>query len=383
MLSCLLPALIVTFLQADPAAVDPSPRADVQKLFVSGEAGYGRYRIPSLTVTSKGTILAICEGRVKAAGLTGDIDLVVRRSTDGGRTWSPLAVIADDGPNTLGNPCPVVDRSTGTIWLPFSRSLGQDTEKEIVEGTGDGRTQCWLTHSTNDGLTWAKAVNISDQATRPEWTWYGPGPGFGLQLPSGRLFVPSYHAVEKTGIYQVHSLYSDDHGKTWQIGGTLRDETTEAQVALRSDGSLAINARNISPRNQQEVRHRVVGTSRDGGLTWTDVTTDSTLTDSSCEGSLLAFSGLDPATGRRTDEPLRWLFTNPPGPGRRGLTLRLSYDEGKTWPKSQVIEPGASEYSNLTRLPDGAIGLLYERDTMPNGYSIDIVFTRIAIEALE
>lgn len=363
---------------ATSAAAATLPRADVIPLFVSGETGYGRYRIPSLYVTPKQTVLAFCEGRVKAAGLTGDIDIVLRRSTDGGKTWLPLQVVADDGPNTLGNPCPVVDQSTGTIWLPFSRSLGQDTETEIVAGTGDGRTECWLTHSTDDGLTWAKPINITAQASKPDWTWYGPGPGFGLQLANGRLFIPSYHAVAKTGIYQVHSLYSDDHGKSWQIGGILRDETTEAQAAVRRDGSLFINARNISPRNQKEVRHRVTGVSRDGGLTWTEVQDDPTLTDSSCEGSLLVYSG------HEQGEKSIWAFTNPPGPGRRALTLRLSYDEGKTWPVSQVIEPGPAEYSNLTKLPDGAIGLLYERDTTPpDHYSIDIVFTRLTIAEIE
>lgn len=376
MLSSLL--IAIALLPAAEPETKPTPRADVNELFVHGQSGYGRYRIPSLYVTPKNTVLAFCEGRVKPAGLTGDIDIVLRRSTDGGKTWSPLQVVADDGPNTCGNPCPVVDQSTGIIWLPFSRSLGQDTETEIVGQTGDGRTECWLTHSTDDGVTWAKPINISDTASRPEWTWYGPGPGFGLQLASGRLFVPSYHAVAKSGIYQVHSLFSDDHGKTWQIGGILRDETTEAQAAIRTDGSLYINARNISPRNQKEVRHRVTAVSRDEGLTWKEVQEDPTLTDSSCEGSVLVYSGLKP--GERSI----WAFTNPPGPGRRALTIRLSYDEGKTWPVKKVVEPGSSEYSNLTRLPDGAIGLLYERDVSPpDVYTVDIVFTRLTIEEIE
>lgn len=370
-----------------PAVAESQPREDVVPVFVSGAAGYGRYRIPVLLVTPQHTVLAFSEGRVKAGGLTGDIDLVVRRSTDGGTTWSPLAVVADDGPNTLGNPCPVVDRSTGTIWLPFTRSLGQDTEEEITSGTSAGRTQVWLTHSTDDGHTWAAPVNISAQATRREWTWYGTGPGFGLQLADGRLFVPSYHAVEETGVYRTHSLYSDDHGATWHIGGILRDETSEAQVAVRRDGALVINARNIAPRDRTVLRHRVIGVSRDGGATWGEVTTDPVLSESSCEGSLLVFSGLD--DNGRADaasgcgEPSRWLFTNPPGPGRDRLTLRLSHDEGRTWARSMLIEPVTAEYSSLTRLPDGGIGLLYERNTKPDGYRIDIVFTRIAIADLE
>jgi len=358
-------------------AQSPSPRADVVPLFISGENGYGRYRIPVLCMTKQNTLLAFCEGRVRAGGATGDIDIVVRRSVDGGRTWSAQSVVADAGPNTLGAPCPVVDQTTGIIWLPFARNVGDDTEGEIVAGTG-AASQVWLTHSHDDGLTWAEPIDISAQATRPDWTWYNAGPGTGLQLASGRLVVPSYHAVLKSGVYRVHSLYSDDHGRTWQIGGDLRDETTEPQVALQQDGSLYVNARNISPRNQQSVRPRVVGRSVDGGATWTDVHDDPTLADSSCEASLVVHSGLAPG------EKTVWAFANPPGPGRRGLTLRLSYDEGRSWPVGKLIEPGPSEYSALVRLPDGAIGLMYERDITPPGeYRVDIVFTRLTIDEIE
>lgn len=367
---------VVLVLSAQVTAEEaPSPRQNVERLFVSGETGYGRYRIPALYVTPRQTVLAFCEGRVLATGLTGDIDIVLRRSTDGGKNWSPLQVVANDGPHTLGNPCPVVDRSTGTIWLLCTRSAGEDTEDEIVQGTSTARTQVWVTRSTDEGLTWARPVNISAQATRPQWTWYGTGPGIGLQLPSGRLLIPSYHAVEKTGIYQVHSLYSDDHGATWKIGGTVADETTEAQAALRADGTLVINTRNISPRDAS-LRNRVIALSRDEGLTWTDVAHDATLTESSCQGSLLVYSGL--GDGARS----RWLFTNPPGPGRRQLTLRLSLDEGRTWARSLVIEPGSAEYSGLARLPHGEIGLLYERNTQKK-YSPEIVFTKLPLSELD
>jgi sialidase-1 len=370
--------MVLALLVADEPAVSQaaSPRADVTPLFTSGENGYGRYRIPSLYVTPKETLLALCEGRVRAGGAAGDIDLVLRRSTDGGRTWSPLTVVVDDGPNTIQAPCPVADRSTGVIWLPFSRNLGDDDEAAIVAGTSRGRAQVWLTHSRDDGLTWAEPIDISAQATRPDWTWYNVGPGFGLQLASGRLLVPAYHAVAGEQVYRVHMLYSDDHGRTWQLGDDLRDHTTEAQVARRADGELVVNARNVYPPDRSVLRNRVVARSVDDGRTWTDVTTDSALTESSCQASLLNYT----AAAERS----RWLFTNPPGPGRRGLTLRLSYDEGRTWPLAKLIEPGTSEYSCLARLPDGSIGLMYERDVTPPGeYRVDIVFTRLTLDELE
>jgi sialidase-1 len=105
------------------------------RLFHSGQEGYPRYRIPSLLMTAKGSVLAICEGRKDGRGLTGNIDIVIKRSVDNGRTWNPLAVVADDGEHTLGNPCAVVDRRDGRIWLLLTRSHGKDVEDDIVAGT--------------------------------------------------------------------------------------------------------------------------------------------------------------------------------------------------------------------------------------------------------
>lgn len=343
----------------------------LQPLFVSGEEGYGRYRIPSLIVTSQKTVLAFCEGRRKPSGLTGDIDLVLRRSTDGGRIWQPAHVVADDGPNTLGNPCAVIDRQGGTIWLAFTRSLGEDLEDQITAGTSKGTTTVWITSSNDDGITWAKPVEITSTAKRPEWTWYGTGPGVGLQLKSGRLFIPSYHAHRDGAVYRCHSLFSDDHGKTWKLGGVLGDHTSEPQCVERDDGSLFINARGTNNQG-----YRTIGSSRDGGETWTNVELDKRLTEPACQASLIRL----PAEG--TAGKSRWLFSNPPGTKRKGLTLRLSPDEGETWPTSRVLEPGATEYSCLTILPDGAIGLLYERNPGPT-YKPHVTFVRIPMTWLK
>src|SRR5262245_35179900 len=156
---------------APPA--DPAPRQT--PLFVSGKEGYHTFRIPSLVLTPKGTLLAFCEGRKKGTGDAGDIDLVLKRSTDGGATWKPPQVVWDDGPNTVGNPCPVVDAATGTVWLLLTHNLGKDTERAIRAGTSKGTRTVWVTKSTDDGATWSKPAEITKDVKDPKWTWYATG----------------------------------------------------------------------------------------------------------------------------------------------------------------------------------------------------------------
>lgn len=361
----LIPLLLAAIL-ASPSTKAAEP--EKTDLFVSGNDGYGRYRIPALIVSQKGTLLAFCEGRRKAAGLTGDIDLVLRRSTDQGKTWQPMQLVADAAGDTLGNPCPVIDRESGTILLLLTKSPGEKTETQIVDGPGEGSTTVWLCRSKDDGATWSPPEEITTQAKKRTWTWYGTGPGIGLTLASGRLFVPSYHAEAGTKIYKAHSLFSDDHGSTWQIGADVADYTTEPQAAVRADGTLVINCRSIHQQG-----FRTIATSTDNGATWSKPFLDKGLTDPSCQGSLLAFSG--PRPGAEGEKTLRWLFSNPPGPKRRDLTVRLSYDEGQTWKHSRVLEPIGSEYSCLCRLAGGQIGILYERNPGEK-YAPHITFAR-------
>ena len=319
-----------------------------QLLFDSGRDGYGRYRIPSLIVTPSGSLLAICEGRMDGGGLTGDIDIVLRRSRDGGKSWSPLEVVADDGGNTLGNPCAVVDRSTKTVWLAFTRSLGKDTEQQIVAGTSRERTQVWITKTQNDGKEWAKPVNISSNARHPTWTWYGTGPGVGVQLKNGRLVIPSYHAEEKTGTYRSHMVYSDDHGKTWKHGAAVGEQCGECHVIERQNGDLVLNAR--TNRGQER---RTTAVSRDGGLSWSKATFVEALYDPHCQACVIRLPGA-------ANETPRWLFAHPAGPGRRDLTVRVSLDEGRSWTHSKRLRKGDSQYSCLAKLPSGSIGCLYD-----------------------
>ncbi|MCE9532756.1 MAG: glycoside hydrolase [Planctomycetes bacterium] len=313
-------------------------------IFDSGKEGYPRYRIPSLLVTPKGTVLAICEGRKDGRGLTGNIDIVLKRSSDSGKAWGPLEVVADDGPHTIGNPCAVVDPKDGTIWMALTRSHGMDTEDEITDGKSRETTKVLMTHSRDDGKTWAVPTDITKDVRSDDWTWYGTGPGIGIALKNGRLVMPSYHAEKGTKIYRSHMIYSDDHGKTWKRGETVDAECSECQAAERADGSLFLSSRTIKGG------HRTIATSTDGGEKWS-AGIDKNIYDSACQASLYRLPG---------EEKPRWLYCYPAGPGRRDLTVRLSVDEGKTWPTAKLLRKGDSQYSSLAKMPDGAIGCLHE-----------------------
>lgn len=343
----LLPMLFVWFGLCPPALAQPAtPRA--VRLFDSGTDGYPRYRIPALLTTQRGTVLAFCEGRKDGRGLTGNIDIVLKRSTDSGQTWGKLELVADEGDHTLGNPCPVVDESDGTIWLALTRSHGQDTEADIVAGKSRETTRVLLTFSKDDGKTWAPLRDLSATCRKPHFTWYGTGPGIGVQLKSGRLVIPCYHAEAKTGIYRSHMIYSDDHGQTWQLGAVVGTMCSECQVAERTEGTLVLSARTIKGAMQ-----RTTALSKDGGQTWSAPEFDAALYDPSCQASLVRL----PAEKGKS----RWLYCHPAGPmGRRNLTVRLSRDEGRTWPIEKLLRAGDSQYSCLALMPDGTVGCLYE-----------------------
>ena len=353
---------------------DQGVELDQIDLFISGRGDYHTYRIPAIVVTPD-TVLAFCEGRKSSSSDAGDIDVLLRRSLDGGTTWEPIQVIWDDAPNTCGNPCPVVDRSNGTIWLLLTHNLGVDREREIWAGTSQGTRTVWITNSTDEGKTWSVPIEITEAAKAANWSWYATGPGVGVQLKrgryKGRMVVPCDHGIAGGYDYHAHIIYSDDHGETWHLGGSVPDDTTsECQVVELSNGALMLNIRNhdASPERKKiadddftwadrtkDPYRRTIALSFDGGLTWNNVRKDPTLLDPHCQASLLhhADSGSQ-------------IFSNPASMTRRRMTVRLSDDEGKTWTSSKLLHAGPSAYSCLTVLPDGILGCLYERgDTAP------------------
>ena len=213
-------------------------------LFTSGEGGYNTYRIPAIIATARGSLLAFCEGRKHGGGDSGNIDLLVKRSTDPGPTWGEQRVVWDDGVNTCGNPCPVLDRETGIVWLLMTWNNGADTEDEIIAQTGKDTRRVFVTCSRNDGVTWAEPRDITSRVKSPDWTWYATGPGAGIQIERGshrgRLLIPCDHIEAAAQRGYSHVIYSDDHGETWQLGGrTPQPQVDECKPGrrLRSGGA--------------------------------------------------------------------------------------------------------------------------------------------------
>jgi sialidase-1 len=340
-------------------------------LYVAGQGGYQSYRIPSVIATVKGTLLAFAEARRTGAGDAGDIDLVLRRSHDGGASWSPMQIVGDNGPNTFGNPCPVVDRSTGTVWLFTTQNQGTDREKEIVAGTSAGSRTIWSMRSADDGATWSAPVEITAAVKRPDWTWYATGPGVGIQTSKGRLVIPANHAEAGTGIHRSHLFFSDDGGRSWRLGASSDAGTNESQVVELTDGRLMLNMRNHPAKPEN---FRMVATSADGGETLSDAHADRALIEPPAQASLLRVAA------SKSPDPSRLLFANPASTRRERLTVRLSDDEGKSWPVARVIQQGPAAYSSLVVLPDTSIGLLFERGER-SPYE-RMTFVRFALEWL-
>jgi sialidase-1 len=329
-------------------------------LFVGGKGGYNTYRIPALIVSKRGTVLAFCEGRKEGPGDAGLIHALLRRSFDNGKTWANSQIVVQQDGMTCGNPCPIVDRTTGTIFLWFCKNpKSKGTTEDVAVFS---RRTVWLTRSSDDGATWSVPEDLTAAVKKPNWTWYATGPGHGIQLASGRLIAPCCHTVrvnlKPDDPEFSHVIYSDDHGKTWHLGGEVGPGGDESMAVETFDGSLYLNC-----RNGKEPGHRAFARSRDGGLSFGPRQVEKALPEppiwGGCQASLVRFDlGGQPA--RRGI-----LFSNPvladPKAVRMKMTVRVSYDDCKTWSAGKVLYPGPAAYSDLTVAPDGTILCLYER----------------------
>ena len=325
-------------------------------VFKGGDDGYHTYRIPSVVLATNGTLLAFCEGRHDNGRDAGRIDLVLKRSTDRGQTWSGLQVVWSDDGNTCGNPTPVVDRTTGVIWLLMTWNLGSDLERDIEAGKSRDTRRVFVCSSSDNGDSWSKPKEITHEVKPEDWHWYATGPVNGIQLMrgehAGRLVIPANHSVLSTNSHPAtlsHVIYSDDHGATWKVGGVEEEKTNESTVAERADGSLLQNMRSNHGQHR-----RAVATSKDGGLTWSPVRLDPALVEPVCQGCLLRATWAGPGSKSRL------LFSNPASTKRERLTVRVSYDEGETWPVSQTLFDGSAAYSDLVMLDGSTVGCLFE-----------------------
>ena len=362
-------------------AVDTYAQSTEIPIFQSGTEGYKSFRIPAIVRLKDGILLAFCEGRINNAADYGNVDVVMKRSTDDGKSWSPLSVIADNGSFQIGGPAPVVDMSdpvypNGRVFLFMN--TGNASEKEIKEGKGI--KQCIYKTSVDDGLTWSRPVKITAQVHRPnkpdvdtayhfkeDWRYYANTPGHAMQFTEGpykgRIFVPANHTAGSPGKdgneYFAHGYYTDDHGKTFQLGNSLRlPGRNESMAAELAGGKLMMNSRN----QKGDVRERIVSVSSDGGASWDTTYFDPNLPDPVCEASLLNI-------GRYKGKNVL-AFCNPADTKERNnLLLRISYDEGHSWAKSFLVDKkedaphdAYTAYSDLVKLNRNEVGVMYEKN---------------------
>lgn len=349
---------------------------EFQDLFVSGTEGYHTFRIPSLVVTKKGTVLAFIEGRKEGRGDSGNIDLLMRRSEDGGNSWKAISLVWEDGPNVCGNPTAVVDEESGRVWLLMTWNLGTDTERAIIENRGKDTRRVFLTFSDDDGLTWDAPRDITQQAKKPEWGWYATGPGMGIQLKDGpfkgRLVIPCDHSyLDEEGSYEYgsHVIYSDDNGQTWEIGGVIAPKMNECQVVEMegTPGAMLMNMRSYRGKNL-----RAQSESIDGGRSWSEPVDVKDLLEPVCQAAIVRYSWSSDPDGSLI------LFSNPASTSRDNMTVKWSKDEGRSWSVLEVLEKGPSAYSALAVLPDGKVLCLFERGM--NNYSEKVTLARFDLE---
>jgi sialidase-1 len=330
---------------------------------------YASMRIPALVLTKKNTLLAFCEGRINNASDWGAMDILMRRSTDGGRSWLSAAIIANhiEGQPT-SNATPIVDNE-GKIHLIYQRDYAK----------------AYYISSQDDGLTWSEPVDITGvfEQFKPEYNWkvLTPGPGHAIQLKNGRLLVPVWLSdSEKLLPHRSHSpscvatIYSDDMGKTWKRGAIAAANSpelknpNETMAVQLDDGKVMLNIRSGS-----EVHRRAVCYSADGIRNWSKPVYDDELFDPVCMASIIKVPGKHVL-----------LFINPdshdlPKFPRRNLTAKLSHDDGQTWPVHRLIHNGLSGYSDVAVDDQGMVYCLFETN-LANNFNYSIMLKRFNIK---
>ncbi len=342
---------------AVPQAAMANPMFTDVDLFISGQDNVNIYRIPAIIVAPSGAVLAFIEAR---EGDDSDpTDLVLKRSPYAapqsprdlngyrrvfgyGVNWEPMRTVLPGKGGAIQNPCPVLDKNTGRIWLPC-----YETHGGMKENLADAyKGHLVLTWSDDEGVTWAPPRDLNTALPR-----FVPGPGVGLQLRSGRMVVPGYWAPAANVPPCSCVVYSDDHGQTWRRGAQVNGATDESQAVELSDGVLMLNC-----RSNRGKACRYVARSRDGGETWFEEADEPALPEAGfqCQGSITR----EEQSTARAAKP-RLLFVNATS-NRTKLMVKVSTDDGKTWSAGRTIQPGPAAYSSVAFLKDDTIGVLYE-----------------------
>ncbi|WP_371602560.1 exo-alpha-sialidase [Streptomyces sp. NBC_01220] len=347
-------ALLVATTTGTAQAASPAPGTlTSQDLTVNG-VGSPYYRIPALTTSVKGTVLAAYDARPTLGDLPSNIGVMLRRSTDSGTTWQAQQVVRKDAaPQGYGDPSLLVDRTNGRIFLFYAAGVNQGF---FGSATGNDESdpnvlQADYSYSDDDGLTWTHR-RITKQIKNPAWGGMFASSGEGIQLRNGahkgRLI--QQYAIRNNGANYAVSAYSDDHGATWKTGTPVGPGGDENKTVELNDGTIMLNNRSAP--------YRTIAYSTDGGVTYTPFAQDTELPDPANNASVMRYAPDAPASNPQSS----WLlFSNTEATSRKNLTVKMSCDNGKTWPIKKVVDAGAAAYSTLTRLPDGRLGLLYER----------------------
>ena len=382
----LLTGLVAHFVLLLPCP-GASPEFQQQSLFQGQHGGYELYRIPGIVVTARGTILAYAEARKYTGGDWDTIDLVMRRSTDGGRTFQPPAVVAETPAARIRNPVALARKQGDPSDVTYNNPVAiaaKDGTVYLLFCTQYMRV--FEARSEDDGAKFSAPVEITGalESLRRKYPWrvVATGPGHGIELENGRLIASVWLALGTSGNghspSQTTTIYSDDKGKTWHAGEIAAPDTStfpspnEAEAVELANHRVMLNVRTTSSRHR-----RLIVTSKNGASQWSKPQFDTELMDPICFASIQRLSLKRGESENSPKARNRLLFVNPdPGSGRerRNLTARVSYDEGEHWNMKQVIDPGPAGYADLAVGPDGTIFCFYEkRDLNQKGHRSQIL----------
>jgi sialidase-1 len=345
------------------------PGIEETVVFEEATNGFVLYRIPGVVVTARGTVLAYCEARKFSGADRGEIEIHVRRSTDGGRTFGPVQHVAHLGTRLPRNPHLPKSKQQKDMGGPNEQTVNNPVAISLRNGVVQllycvEYMRCFSIRSDDDGKRWSEPVEITAAfesfRDKLDWQVIATGPGHGIELSTGRLIVPFWMASydEQAPLQKATGvIFSDDGGATWQGGEIAIPLAGEPNVAELSDGRTLMTARNGDRRNQ-----RIAATSVDGATNWSTPKFLNEIPELGCMAGMVSH----PAASGKPERLL--LFSNPNATSRkhqdrRDVTIRLSRDNGNSWPIAKTLRHGPSAYSDLAVLPDGTILCFFEAGT--------------------